>query len=149
MNAAAYWALTKDYFALNSFANMAWNLIPFSFVADWFINVGNLAEAIENRLGVSAYPEGSMNSPIGRAHIVLPTNSVKVDCFSTVGYKSPSVTYSILPPNSTFEWNMRHRSYTRKIGLVRDLPLSLATSGWNSWRTGTGAELIVQIGKFR
>lgn len=134
-------SLTKDYFALTSLANAAWNIIPFSFVVDWAVNVGNLATAIEDRIGARV-----SSGNIGRAQIILPCNSLKTDCM----FRSEKIVRGQGSLDGTRAWwNVRHRSFVRKTGLVNDLPIVLSTSGWNSWRTGTGAELLIQMAKFR
>jgi hypothetical protein len=51
---------TRSYrdFGIVDLPLAAWELVPFSFVIDWFVNVGNWIEAITPKLGVTILAEG-------------------------------------------------------------------------------------------
>lgn len=45
-------------FGFHAFASTAWEILPFSFVADWFIPIGKWIQAIEPKLGVVTLASG-------------------------------------------------------------------------------------------
>lgn len=104
-----------DLFDLNVTFKNAWDLIPFSFVVDWFIDVGNFLDHLDVAVDITKYD------------IVCSVSSIKVsrDCYSKdLGFPSyegiihvskytrwysrsvvsPSVTKSDLTPNSFDHW---------------------------------------------
>lgn len=57
INDASRWRAYAEYFGLNKIVGTAWELIPFSFVADWFLNIQEKINELTNlsQLGESPF----------------------------------------------------------------------------------------------
>lgn len=122
-------------FDLNSFAPTVWELIPFSFVVDYFSNVGDVILAHSTPIGQVKY--------LTRVDIQEAKNHLSTTCdaaqvsnqFGFMGY--PSTTYRhVIRLNTTSCYRM-YRSVQRVPVDLRDLPslaLRLELPGSDHWK---------------
>lgn len=105
---------------------IAWELVPFSFVVDWFAGVGRVLDARSDFYGVSL-----------------------LDAYHTYFLRTTSnfQTWSEWAPYSRFNWEYRSFIQERRLGLVRPVitPPRLANFGDSGTRAATAVSLLVQI----
>lgn len=105
----------------NSIPSLVWELLPFSFVVDWWLDVGTWIRAITPSPGV--VPLGSVSSVTS-----MSTTSVSLSGISHLG---PSATYPITPCNGGIQ--AVSRRYVRSIGPAK-VEFPRLQYGLDSWK---------------
>jgi hypothetical protein len=108
-----------EIWGLANFAETAWELIPLSFIADWFFNIGKTIAAWTPNYGIRELASWSVTK-----HVVLLENSL----VSAQNYGvSPSVTRSTLSwsgsKTQTEQWTIREPS--PQLGILPKLTIRL------------------------
>jgi hypothetical protein len=137
INEASRWRAYAEYFGLNKVVGTAWELIPFSFVADWFTNS---QEAINNltRIPLGESPFLNMTS-IGHSW----KNLAVYDYVINSGYDQTNG-YSRMEPNSQFPcFSYAITDYTRLPGFP-DTSWFANPSNLGLFQAVTGGELLLQ-----
>lgn len=136
INEASRWRAYSEYFGLNKVIGLGWELVPFSFVVDWFTN----AQEVVNKL--TRIPLGE--SPfMNLACIGHSTKNVsQYDYMCNPGYNGGVGT--LVVPNSPFSiCEFAISDYTRQSGFP-NTSLFDSMSNFGLFRAFTGAELLLQ-----
>lgn len=137
INEASRWRAYAEYFGLNKIVGTAWELIPFSFVFDWFTNSQEAINSL-TRIPLGESPFMNLTS-IG--HSVK--NIAYFDYCLKPGY---DVTYGFpeMEPNSPFPvFSFAATEYTRTPGFP-DTSWFADLSNFGLFQYATGAELLFQ-----
>lgn len=137
INEASRWRAYAEYFGLNKVVGTAWELIPFSFVVDWFTNS---QEAINKltRIPLGESPFMNMTS-IG--HSIKNTGVYSFIC--NAGYDLVEE-FPNMEPDSQFPiFSYTVSDYTRFPGFP-DTSLFADLSNFGSFQGTTGGELLLQ-----
>lgn len=136
INEASRWRAYSEYFGLNKIIGLGWELVPFSFVVDWFTNAQEVVNKLTRvPLGESPY----MNlACIGHSQ----KNVSQYDYICNPGYNAGVGT--LVQPNSPFSvFEFAISSYTRQSGFP-NTSLFDSMSNFGLFRAFTGAELLLQ-----
>jgi hypothetical protein len=110
--AASGFQSVRDY-GLTDLSQAAWELMPYSFVADWFIPVGKWLEAISPKLGIITLAEG---------YTVESTTEVKRSVAShSAGTGSSKVTRSG-SIGRTDIWRTKTKNRMNDLSILADFP---------------------------
>lgn len=77
--------LTASAFGLTDPVSVAWELIPFSFVVDWFVDVGTWLEAIKPTPGVRFLAKGYTIESIGQCSYTIESVANSLNQYSHAG----------------------------------------------------------------
>jgi hypothetical protein len=113
----------------------AWEIVPFSFVADWFLPIGDTFQRIERKLG--------LHETVRSCSLANEMHSIKVDAKLHAKVRFYDSGY---PGWSDREYAMplcHYTSYIRQPGLPV-CPLISPPSGWSLNRTGLSLSLVAQ-----
>lgn len=127
--------LVSSALGITSPLTAAWELIPFSFVIDWFIPVGNAFQALESKIG--------LKSTIKGLHMTNFVWSIKSRASGTT---HTTVTNSAYPQWEHFEYGgvkCRVDTYVRDLGIPGSSLLS-SPSGWTVNRSALSISLLIQ-----
>jgi hypothetical protein len=137
INEASRWRAYLEYFGVNKAIGTAWELIPFSFVADWFINA---QEKINNLTRIPLGESPFMNvTSIGHSY----KNVALYDYIVNPGY---DLTYGFpnMEPNSPFPcFSYAVTDYFRFPGFP-DTSFFDDPSNYGLFQGVTGGELLIQ-----
>jgi hypothetical protein len=111
----------------------AWELVPWSFVVDWFVNIGSWLDALTPRVGVNVLAEG----------YTLTTQHDRVRSVVSTTFTSPYSNESGLTGTSD-QWF--GRSKVRMVGLPA-FPLPRVNVKFNPKRAIDALALLVQLAK--
>lgn len=108
-------------------ASVAWEVIPFSFVIDWFTKFGNFIEGYTDLAGLSVY------DAFATSRITL---SGQVSTWSTRDR-----------PGTELIIGLRQDGHIRQVGLVRPIPVTpkLVNFGGSKTRAATAVSLLTSI----
>lgn len=123
-----------DELGLANPAKIAWNALPFSFVVDWFINIGALADQVCSPGRVVADPSiTTLVSLVGNTGGSSTRKSPKNGSVTTVGTG----------------YNVYKATYTRNTGTLPWPDLSFRGGIDSVWRAATSVSLIRMLGNTR
>lgn len=123
-----------DELGLANPAKIAWNALPFSFVVDWFINIGALADQVCSPGRVVTDPSiTTLVSLVGNTGGSSTRKSPKNGGVSTIGTG----------------YNVYKATYTRTPGTLPWPDLSLRGGIDSVWRAATSVSLIRMLGNTR
>lgn len=108
----------------------AWELVPWSFVIDWFVNIGSWLDALTPRIGVNILAEGW----------TLATQHDRVRSITSTNFTAPYSNESGLTGTSDF-WSGRYKA--RNVGLPA-FPLPRVNVKFNPKRAIDSIALLVQ-----
>lgn len=117
--------LAQQMGLLNPLA-IAWELVPFSFVVDWFTGVGNVLGARSDFYGTTVTE--------GYSTLFLRTNS-------------KFVTWSDYDPSSVYSYSWKSFLQDRRLGLIQPVATypRVANFGESGTRAATAVSLLVQL----
>jgi hypothetical protein len=137
INDASKWRPYAEYFGLNKIVGTAWELIPFTFVVDWFTNAQErINDLTRVRLG-----EGPFMNVTSIGHSIKQI--VTTDIVLYPGFDAPYGTTLIAPHSPTPLCQVDTVRYIRSPGLP-DTSGVIDLSTLGLFHAVTGGELIVQ-----
>jgi hypothetical protein len=137
INDASKWRAYTEYFGLNKIVGTAWELIPFSFVIDWFTNAQErINELTRVRLG-----EGPFYNLVGVGSSIK--NVCNFELLVTPGYDTTYAMDLITPESPLTAFNVEVSEYTRRSGLP-DTSGVVDVSTLGLFHGVTGLELLLQ-----
>jgi hypothetical protein len=111
----------------------AWELVPWSFVIDWFVDIGSWLDSLTPRVGINILAEG----------YTLATQHDRVRSVTSTSFVAPYSNESGLTGTSD-QWS--GRSKVRKVGLP-PFPLPRVNVKFNPKRAIDSLALLVQLAK--
>jgi hypothetical protein len=137
INEASRWRAYAEYFGLNKVVGTAWELIPFSFVAEWFTN----SQERINELTRIPLGESPFMNITSLGHSVK--NVAVYDYLVNPGYDA-TYGFPSMEPNSQFPcFSYAVSEYTRTPGLP-DTSWFANLSNLGLFHAATGGELLIQ-----
>jgi len=137
INEASRWRAYLEYFGVNKVVGTAWELIPFSFVSEWFTNS---QEAI-NKLTRIPLGESPFMNIASVGHSIK--NIALYDYVCNPGYDT-TYGYPNMEPNSQFScFSYAVTDYTRTPGFP-DTSWFANLSNLGSFQASVGGELLIQ-----
>jgi hypothetical protein len=130
------WRYYFDYFGIGSVAQLAWELVPYSFVLDW---VSNAQERISRLASIGVgNPYTEFSAPIYSSKLTVE------DGIYLVGDTLPGTSFVIESDGSPIRvGSITTSTYDRS--LIRpDEFLSVTDSEWNSFKSFLGGSLLLQ-----
>jgi len=137
MNFTNIWSAYLQYFGVDRILGLAWELIPFSFVVDWFLNTKHV---------INYFTRENSGGPFSEFRCF--TCSEKTETISNVLIVPGALPFSgssvLVNPTAPFKvGDITTSNYLRSLEVPSDLsPVSF--SGFNSFQIVTGASLILQ-----
>lgn len=127
-----------SYLGLRDYGRLAWELVPYSFVADWFTNVGKSLAASAALNGPLMYCVGSVSSW---------TRTVTTTSMSLVGPRNPHRNDYTLIISSGGVCSTEEVNFVRSAAGEGDVDGAMVWNGLNSYRTASGIALLVGAAK--
>lgn len=129
------WKLYSSALGLSSPLTSVWELVPFSFVIDWFVPIGDAFMRVEDKIG--------MHRTVTSLGITNWTHSIS---YKSRGVSKVTVTDSIYPKWNNFEYlgvGCNYTSYERGCGIPYS-KLITAPSAWSLQRSALSISLLAQ-----
>lgn len=134
-NDSSTWKMYSSALGLSSPLQNIWEIIPFSFVIDWFVPIGDAFLRLEDKLG--------FHSTISNLSMSNWMSSV---LFEASGKSNVVVTNSVYPKWNNLKYagvGCDYRSYGRSAG-IPDTGMLTDPSGWSMSKTALSVSLIAQ-----
>lgn len=127
------------YLGLNDFGRLAWELCPYSFVADWFTSLGERLSSASGMNGHLAYMDARVSSALSQTTrdsygIRVPDTTTHLDSFNHMRYN-----FSALGGCCEYET----KSFTRSVSGQGDSSGRVFNNGLSAYRTATGLALLL------
>jgi hypothetical protein len=138
LNRVSMWRAYSDYFGLGRVLDVAWELVPYSFVVDWFTNCGTKVHSL-----------GRRNDPV---FTELKNFSVSTKLSSGIGIYIPELTWRYILSGhnpevpSTLRKLMSYKTsiYHRDVSFRSADALEISFSKLGLWHLITSGSLITQ-----
>lgn len=127
------------YLGLNDFGRLAWELVPFSFVFDWFSNLGRSVASTSALNGHLAYCDIACSSALKTQTLTSYMTNPAPETTYTNTYFQTRQSINVVGGSCTVEDIM----YVRSPRGEADLSGATFTNGLNAYRTTTGFALLL------
>lgn len=135
------WNLVSQALGLNRPLTTAWELVPFSFVFDWFVPIGNALKEVE-RLGLNLVDEASVTKSYALTEFCMSEKHEAT--ISPVGTITSSTWIPSYRGKRIGMETLHYKRYTRSVGGNPLIEFLDPSGNWSIGRAALGCSLMIQ-----